>query len=234
MTVNKTRLITSTSKLHDGPSFNKPLTDKIEPLQFTLKDISKTSATAIPVFDHSILAISLIDFLKEEFNYEIENGDTYPQLGELSRDDFIHYWFHSFAVIAIKGTNLDIIFSEDTNWSEYILGTFYIKPNYMPRCSHNCNAGFLVNHNLRGFKIGYRLGQIYVQWAPLLGYTYSVFNLVFVTNQASWRIWDKFKFDRIGMVPKAAVLKGHKEPIDAIIFGKDLTKIEPEILQDFE
>ncbi|EGA80293.1 hypothetical protein QA23_5154 [Saccharomyces cerevisiae Lalvin QA23] len=113
---------------------------------------------------------------------------------------------------------------------QFSWGTFYIKPNYAPRCSHNCNAGFLVNGAHRGQKVGYRLAQVYLNWAPLLGYKYSIFNLVFVTNQASWKIWDKLNFQRIGLVPHAGILNGFSEPVDAIIYGKDLTKIEPEFL----
>ncbi|CCC68241.1 hypothetical protein NCAS_0B01570 [Naumovozyma castellii] len=222
----------STSQLHDGPTFFKPLVDKIDPLQFKLKNTDIT-ATAFPIYSTSQVPESLIEFMRSEFNRELENGDTYPQLGPMTRDDFVDYWFHSFCVVALKTDKLDIT-QVDQDWKSSFLGTFYIKPNYMPRCSHNCNAGFLVNHYQRGLKIGYRLGQVYLQWAPLLGYKYSVFNLVFVTNEASWRIWDKFKFDRIGLVPKAAIIKGHDEPVDAIIYGKDLTNVEPELLADFK
>ncbi|CAB4253238.1 similar to Saccharomyces cerevisiae YJL127C SPT10 Putative histone acetylase with a role in transcriptional silencing [Maudiozyma barnettii] len=223
----------STSNLHDGPSYFKPLVDKIEPFQCKLKN-SDTIATAFPVFHHSQIPNSLVEFLQDAFNKEIERGDTYPQDKPLSKDEFLEYWFHSFTVIFLETDKLiipgNITKSED--WSKLVLGTFYIKPNYMPRCSQNCNAGFLVNYNHRSKRIGHRLGQIYLKWAPLLGYKYSVYNLVFVTNVASTRIWDHLKFDRIGLVPKAGILKGHDEPIDAIIFGKDLTNIEPELFDD--
>lgn len=87
-----------------------------------------------------------------------------------------------------------------------------------------------MNSYHRGQKIGYRLAQVYLNWAPLLGYKYSIFNLVFVTNQASWKIWDKLNFEKIGLIPRAGILKGSDEPVDAIIYGKDLTRIEPEFL----
>lgn len=231
--MTKEQLTYSTAALHDGPTFFKPLVDKIEPLQCKLKN-SETIATAFPVFDHTQIPASLIDFLHSEFNGEIERGDTYPQDKALTRDEFVHYWFHSFCVIFLETSALSIPdnITRAEDWSPLVLGTFYIKPNYMPRCSHNCNAGFLVNAAHRGKKIGHRLGQVYLKWAPLLGYKYSVYNLVFVTNIASWKIWDNLKFDRIGLVPKAALLKGHDELVDAIIFGKDLTNIEPECFED--
>lgn len=54
------------------------------------------------------------------------------------------------------------------------------------------------------------------------GYTYSVFNLVYESNTASTRIWDSLGFKRIGRVPGCGNLKSSEEPIDAIIYGRDL------------
>ncbi|QLL30949.1 hypothetical protein HG536_0A07640 [Torulaspora globosa] len=217
----------STDCLRNGPAFCRPSVKIIEPLQFKLVG-SDTVATAFPIFNSTDVPDSLIELMLEEFNLEIDGGQTYPQFERLTKQEFIDYWFASFCVIVLQ-TDKAVI-EETSDWQSTLLGTFYIKPNYMARCSHNCNAGFLVNHRQRSRKIGYRLAQVYLSWAPLLGYKYSVFNLVFVTNTASWRIWDKFKFDRIGLVPKAAVLKGYEEPIDAIVYGKDLTRIEPDLL----
>ncbi|SCU79466.1 LADA_0B00848g1_1 [Lachancea dasiensis] len=215
--------------LVNGPTFFEPL-EVIKPLQFSLIG-SGAIATAFPIYSAKDVPDSLIDFMHAQFNREIEEGLTYPYAKPLTRDEFLNSWFLSFCTIVLKTDKLQIDPSW-TNWEKLLLGTFYIKPNYSGRCSHNCNAGFLVNPAQRGQKIGMRLGQIYLKWAPLLGYKYSVFNLVFVTNPASWRIWDKLQFDRIGYIPKVALLRGHEELVDAIMFGKDLTKIDPKLTED--
>lgn len=217
----------STSQLHYGPHFHKPLVQEITPVNFKLPK-NGISTKAYPIYSANQVHRTLVDYMWHEFNYVIEEGQTYPQADISTRDEFVDYWFHSFCVIAVKD-GIDL--QKENDWANEFLGTFYIKPNYMARCSHNSNAGFLVNHLQRGQKIGYRLGQVYLKWAALLGYKYSVFNLVFVTNVASWKLWDKFKFDRIGLLPKAAILKGYEEPIDAIIYGRDLTKVDPELLE---
>lgn len=217
----------STVQLQNGPYFFKPLVNKIEPLKFKLPG-QETLATAYPVYAPEQVHDSLIDHMWREFNYVVEEGQTYPQAETLSRKDFVSYWFHSFCVIVVQDEK-DI--QQEQDWKTSFLGTFYIKPNYMARCSHNCNAGFLVNHLKRGKKIGFRLAQVYLKWAHLLGYKYSVFNLVFVTNVASWKLWDKFNFDRIGLLPRGAILKGHDEPVDAIIYGRDLTRVDSELLE---
>lgn len=216
--------------LRNGPVFREPI-ETVQPLQFKLPN-SDVIATAFPVYAEEDVPSSLLDFLHEEFNKEIELGQTYPAADVMTRDEFVGYWLHSFCAIVLKTDKTEIDFNW-TQWQDLLLGTFYIKPNYPGRCSHICNAGFLVNSEQRGLKVGYRLGQLYLSWAPLLGYTYSVFNLVFVTNPASWKLWDKFGFDRIGLVPKAARLKGHEELVDAIIFGRDLQNVESSILADF-
>ena len=54
------------------------------------------------------------------------------------------------------------------------------------------------------------------------GYSYSVFNLVYESNTASTRIWDSLGFKRIGRVPGCGNLKSSPEPVDAIIYGREL------------
>lgn len=219
-------------ELRNGPVFFESLQTITKPLQFTLPN-SDVVATAFPVYSHNYVPRGLVEHMFKQFNDEIERGDTYPQAEKSTLEEYIKYWFHSFCVVVLRTANTEID-PTWTDWDSIFLGTFYIKPNYPGRCSHNCNAGFMVNHSHRGKKIGYRLAQVYLKWAPLLGYKYSVFNLVFVTNTASWKIWDRFKFDRIGYLPKAALLKGHDERVDAILFGKDLTNVEQELLKDLD
>ncbi|KAK9451601.1 uncharacterized protein V1518DRAFT_409010 [Limtongia smithiae] len=168
----------------------------------------------------------LIAVLWKLLNREIEGGRTYPQWDTLSFIDFRNYWFILFTAVIIldeSSGELDLTFK---NAEELALGTFYVKPNYPGRCGHVCNAGFLVSDKFRGQKIGKTLGAQYVKWAPQLGYTSSIFNLVFETNIASQKIWDGLGFEKVGRVKKAAWVKGLEErgPVDAIIYSYDFTK----------
>jgi L-glutamate-5-semialdehyde N-acetyltransferase len=43
--------------------------------------------------------------------------------------------------------------------------------------------------------------------------------LVFATNVASIRLWEKLGFERVGVVKGAGMLKGHTELVDAYIYG---------------
>ncbi|KAL9598740.1 MAG: hypothetical protein Q9219_004298 [cf. Caloplaca sp. 3 TL-2023] len=109
------------------------------------------------------------------------------------------------------------------DWAQVCLGSFYVKPNYPGRSSHVCNGGFLVTEAARNRGVGRLMGEGYLEWAPKLGYTYSVFNLVYETNVASCRIWDALGFKRIGRIKDCGNLRSYPdELVDAIIYGRDL------------
>lgn len=80
----------------------------------------------------------------------------------------------------------------------------------------------------RGLRVGSTLGKSYLHFAPLLGYRGSVFNLVYVSNVASVRIWDALGFTRAGLIPNAGRLRNaagtDEEYVDAIVFHYDFTK----------
>jgi GNAT superfamily N-acetyltransferase len=167
---------------------------------------------------------SLLRYLNDQFNKEIEGGDTYPMMEGMPLEKFSSYWFQNFGAIMLLGNieSADEVV-EGKDWSKECLGTFYIKPNYPGRSSHVCNAGFIVTDASRNRGVGRLMGETYLDYAPKLGYTYSVFNLVYETNVASCKIWDALGFKRIGRVKDAGNLKSYPDRlIDAIIYGRDL------------
>ncbi|KAK9452517.1 hypothetical protein V1511DRAFT_519610 [Dipodascopsis uninucleata] len=173
-------------------------------------------------------ADALCRYMFEEFNSEIDRGQTYPHLDKLTYKQFKDYWFYQFAVIGVIDCDQeppvgDFFNSPDFDIDSRYIGTFYIKSNYIGRCDHVCNAGFLVSSSKRGEGIGSQLGKQYIQWAPKLGYKSSVFNLVFETNIASQRIWEGLGFEKIGRIKKVARLKGYEERglVDAFMYGYD-------------
>lgn len=210
---------------HYRPEIMVPM---LEPLTVLLKD-GETTATIYPISTSEQLPIGLLAFLCDEFNMEIERGDTYPLFDTLHIDTFQNYWFGSFAGVMLLGDSPTI--QQSRQWEKECLGTFYIKPNYPGRCSHICTGGFLVNAGIRGKGIGRTLAECYIDWAPKLGYSYSVFNLVFDTNIAARRILETLAFKRIGRVQGAGILKGHESAVDAIIYGRDLMENQEDVLE---
>lgn len=217
------------------PELPPSLPPDILPRLVTLRD-RQTVATILPFASHHQLPPSLLAYLCEQLNKEIAGGDTYPMLDLFAPEAFAKYWFQNFGAVMLLG---DIDGSqgvvEGKDWSRECLGSFYIKPNYPGRSSHICNAGFIVTDASRNRGVGRLMGETYLDWAPRLGYTYSVFNLVYETNIVSCRLWDGLGFKRIGRVKGCGNLKSYPDRlIDAIIYGRDLTPGESEDLASEE
>ncbi|QBM87914.1 Ribosomal protein S18 acetylase RimI [Metschnikowia aff. pulcherrima] len=187
--------------------------------------LAKTGQTVTLLTAHKKedMPAGLLHLAWQEMNHVIDEGRTYPHYLEFTYDDFLAYFFEGFAAVLIEG-ELDPKWAGEpqTFWDEKYLGHFYIKPNYIGRCLHVCNAGFVVNHNRRGLGLGKELGKQYLAIAPQLGYVYSVFNLVFETNVASYKIWESLGFERLGYIKNVAMLKGEDKLVGAYMYGKDL------------
>jgi L-amino acid N-acyltransferase YncA len=79
------------------------------------------------------------------------------------------------------------------------------------------------------------MGLAFIEIAPLLGYKASMFNLVFITNIPSVRLWRSLGFQEIGRLPNAGYLIKKKETneqendeveeefVDAIMFYYNFT-----------
>ncbi|KAI0968395.1 hypothetical protein F4678DRAFT_199052 [Xylaria arbuscula] len=214
-------------RLSGAPPYPDPsrpaLPANIRPRQVTLRD-RQSIATVVPFVSRDQVPQSLLRYLSDQFAKEIEGGDTYPMIDPMPFDKFSAYWLQNFAGIMLLGqiNSADEVV-EGKDWSRECLGSFYIKPNYPGRSSHVCNAGFLVTDLARNRGVGRLMGEAYLDWAPKLGYTYSVFNLVYETNVASCKIWDALGFKRIGRVKGCGNLKSYPDRlVDAIIYGRDL------------
>jgi len=192
----------------------------------------------------------LVEYLHSVFARVVEDGRTYPMEvpeGETySREAFESYFFAADVIVGVlvgEGGGLSVHhedgveivsgmdrgplgFSKDDSppaWKDVVVGSYYIKPNYPGRSSHICNAGFVVppNHWNKGY--GRVLANSYLYYGPKLGYRGSVFNLVYVNNFASIKLWESLGFTKAGLIPDAGRLKkegGGEEYVDAIIYYK--------------
>jgi ribosomal protein S18 acetylase RimI-like enzyme len=66
----------------------------------------------------------------------------------------------------------------------------------------------MVNPVHRGLGIGSILGKAFLRIVPVIGYKASMFNLVFVSNVASIKLWRRLGFQEIGRIPNAGRLRG--------------------------
>lgn len=170
------------------------------PRVITLKDGSEATFRLLDKEN-----VDEVNFLRDILNKENLEFGTYPYEGSLSLEGFKTCYCSHTVVVLVQNTN--------------ILGSFYVKPNYPGRSSHLCNGGFLVYESVRGRGIGGLLAEMFEEVAPALGYEGSVFNLVYVDNPASVRIWIKRNYEQIGRVPGAKKLS-NGEFVDALMFYK--------------
>ncbi|KAF9012506.1 hypothetical protein BDQ17DRAFT_1344028 [Cyathus striatus] len=213
-------------------------------LPSSLWSSAKSSRGYITIHHISLATASkhegLIDYLHLVFSQVVEDGMTYPQEGDMTRDTFEAYFFGADVFVGIIGgkdmdditeteIELDIHSSKDQRtWEDSVAGFYYVKPNYPGRSSHICNAGFVVPPKHRGSGYGSTLARSYVYYAPKLGYQASVFNLVYVNNIASVRIWERLGFTKAGRIPRAGRLikadGNEEEYVDAWVFYKSFMK----------
>lgn len=149
------------------------------------------------------------------FNTIVTEGNTYPQTQPLTVEEFHAYWLSRDAFV------VRTVEAADSLGIDSIVGAFFIKPNFPGRCSHICNAGFIVHPTMRGRGMGRFMGEAMLQLALYLGYSAVMFNLVFETNIASIRLWESLGFEAIGRIPKAAKLDDGNV-VDALMMYKHL------------
>ncbi|RAM48962.1 MAG: GNAT family N-acetyltransferase, partial [Hapalosiphonaceae cyanobacterium JJU2] len=86
--------------------------------------------------------------VRKLLNVVISEGQTYPQKQPLSPSEFAAYWLNQDAFVIRTTTKYT------TQQPKEIWGGFYLKPNFPGRCSHICNAGFIVQPDKRGLGKG--------------------------------------------------------------------------------
>ncbi|KAI0343712.1 hypothetical protein BDW22DRAFT_1328265 [Trametopsis cervina] len=184
----------------------------------------------------------LVSFLHKVFADELERGMTYPQeilQGETyTQTMFEAYFFAADVLVGIVGSGdvaegqidgsvIEFGLEEASSgraWDDCVAGVYYVKPNYPGRSSHICNAGFLVPPSQRAKGYGSILARSYLFYGPRLGYEASVFNLVYVNNTASVKLWEALGFTKAGRIPRAGRLRkadgDGEEYVDAwVVYG---------------
>ncbi|GJJ77648.1 hypothetical protein EMPS_10007 [Entomortierella parvispora] len=176
-----------------------------------LKQDSKKQDESVYILDAAAHS-TLLEAMGTVFNNEVDRGDTYPQEHRLDTAQFDNYFFSGDAFVLLKGHYshaTDVLpKGSASEWDDDLLGFFYIKPNFPGRCSHICNGGFMVNPAHRGLGLGSIMGKAFLRIVPVIGYKASMFNLVFVSNVASIKLWRRLGFKEIGRIPKAGRLRG--------------------------
>lgn len=195
------------------------------------------------------IPLALVEAMRTSFNETLVEGSTYPFRDPMDQEAFLNYYCGYEIVVGVLvkapgnpyrdgdtvslaevlGAASDVtrhdLLRDAVAWPKQLGGFYYVKPNYPGRSSHICNAGFIVPTQSRGLRLGSVLGRSYLTFAPAFGYLASVFNLVYETNRASFKIWERLGFEVVGRVPKAGLLRvpneDREEYVDAFVIYKE-------------
>jgi hypothetical protein len=213
------------SAASSGPQLSADLSATL-PYETTLKNGSRVRLERIvlgrqkPDGSHQSLLSSpaTVSAMRQIINHEIvDRGDSYPFEHALTRDQFETYYFShdTFCLRLLNAADAPAEARTDGSDDPCLVGCFYIKPNYPGRCAHVCNGGFLVRGSFKGLGAGYVMGERYRHLAKALGYRASMFNLVFVSNHGSNRLWEVLGFTRLARVPGVGRLRDWESPAQA-------------------
>ena len=160
----------------------------------------------VPV-DIRVATVDDYDELYQAFSRIVGAGEGFPQLPPLTRPDFDDYWVdHSSAVSVAR-------------FASYLIGAYYIKPNYVGRAAHIANAGYFVLAPYRSTGVGRTLVEHSLREARRLGFDAMQFNLVFESNPAR-AMYCRLGFEEVGRIPHAV------DGEDALIYWRSLEDIE--------
>ncbi|EJS43180.1 spt10p [Saccharomyces arboricola H-6] len=103
-------------EIRDDPTVSDQILTPLQPYTILLKD-GETIATMYPVPAYpDLLPLGLLSFLLDEFNMEVEKGDSFPYYETLSLEEFKDVWFHNdgHVCIMVLGEIPELDYSMDT------------------------------------------------------------------------------------------------------------------------
>lgn len=165
-----------------------------------------TTVNAVPVEIREATAEDC-DELFVAFSHIVQAGEGFPQEHPVSRRHFDEYWVDHSASVSVA------------RFGSYLIGGYYIKPNFVGRASHIANAGYFVSAPYRSTGVGRSLVEHSMRKARRLGFDAMMFNLVFESNPAR-AMYTKLGFEELGRIPRAV------DGEDAWIYWRSLDDIE--------
>jgi GNAT superfamily N-acetyltransferase len=149
------------------------------------------------------------DDLFTAFARIVAAGEGFPQAPPLRREEFDDYWLgHSSSVYIAK-------------FGGYLIGAYYLKPNFVGRAAHIANAGYFVLAPYRGTGTGRALVEHSLVEARRLGFDAVMFNLVFESNPAR-DMYKRLGFEEIGRIPDAV------DGEAAVLYHRSLSDVDPD------
>lgn len=137
-----------------------------------------------------------VAYMVEIWNEVVRDGIAFPQEEFLDENTGAKFFkeqsYCGVAVDSEKGV---------------VLGLYILHPNNIGRCGHICNASYAVSSKNRGMHIGEKLVLDCIGQAKKINFKILQFNAVVATNTYARRLYEKFGFHQLGIIPKGFRLK---------------------------
>ncbi len=170
--------------------------------------IPRTGTVGVVPVDIRAATADDYDELFSAFGRIVGAKEGFPHRPPLSRADFDDYWIEHSSTVAVA------------HFGGYLVGAYYIKPNFVGRAAHIANAGYFVLAPYRSTGVGRTMLEHSLREARRLGFDALQFNLVFESNPAR-ALYRKLGFEEVGRIPEAV------DGEDALIYWRSLEDIEP-------
>lgn len=165
-----------------------------------------TTVDAVPVEIREAVPDDYDD-LFVAFSRIVGAGEGFPQSHPITRPAFDEYWVDHASSVSVA------------RFGGYLIGGYYIKPNFVGRAAHIANAGYFVSAAYRSTGVGRALVEHSLRTARRLGFDAMMFNLVFESNLAR-TMYVKLGFEEVGRIPQAV------DGEDAWIYWRSLDDID--------
>ena len=133
------------------------------------------------------------------WNEVVFEGVAFPQEEPLTLDGG-EAFFNSQTYVAV---------AESAETGE-VLGLYILHPNNVGRCGHIANASYCVSSAARGQGVGESLVKDCLQKAREHGFKILQFNAVVETNWRARKLYEKLRFNLLGVIPGGFRLKNGK------------------------
>ena len=139
----------------------------------------------------------------------VRAGDVYTLPREMGREEALAYWFSD---------GHEVFVVEDESG---VVGTYYLRANQRGGGSHVANCGYATASAATGRGVARAMCAHSLDRARERGFKAMQFNFVVSTNERAVKLWQRFRFEIVGRLPKAFV---HPELgyVDAYVMYREL------------
>lgn len=133
----------------------------------------------------------------ELWNGVVEEGEAFPQEELLTAQTGSRFFAgQTCSAVAVN--------TDDGS----VCGLYILHPNHIGRCSHICNASYVVSPECRGQRIGERLVRDCIVQGKRYGFRLLQFNAVVASNFPARHLYERLGFVLLGTIPGGFRKKG--------------------------